>query len=157
MTDLAQQLLKRVDAASPGSTVTAADGGDRFALGLSSVDTLGVAFAELRLGTDRLKDAAADRVREVADGLTKRVTYLLEPLTPVEIDRELAVVQLRSVDPARDSESTSYYELLVRTGGSLSLRRYRKPRGALREPIDATVTREVLGRLAGDFVASVGG
>ena len=49
------------------------------------------------------------------------------------------------------------YEVLVRAGGSISLRRYRKPRGAMREPVSATVTREVLVRLAGDFVASVGG
>ena len=91
----------------------------------------------------------------MADALTQRVTYLLEPLTPVEIDRDLAVVQMRSVDPPTDAESTAYYELLVKTGGSLSLRRYRKPRGALREPIEATVTREVLTRLIEDFVASI--
>lgn len=156
MTRLGQQLLARVDAASPGTTLTAADGGDRLALGLVRADTLGVAMTELRLGTDCLRDASVERVREVANDLTARVTYLLEPLTPIEFDQELAVVQLRSVNPARGEDGATYYELLVRTGGSVSLRRYRKPPRGLREAVDATVTREVLGRLADDFVASVG-
>lgn len=155
MSDLADSLLARLDGASPGMTLAVEDGGDRLVLGVSRVDAMSVAFTELSLRTDRLADASVERVREVADALTERVTYLLEPLTPVEVDRDLAVVQMRSVDPPSDAEGTAYYELLVKTGGSLSLRRYRKPRGALREPIDATVTREVLGRLAGDFVACV--
>lgn len=156
MSALADQLLQQIDAAGPGATVSVRDEGDRLVLGLSSHDQLALAFTELRLETDRLADAKVDRVREVAQAITNRVSYLLEPLTPVEIDRELAVVQLRSTDPSQDSEGPSYYEVLVRTGGSISLRRYKKPKGAIREPIDATVTREVLGRLVGDFVACVG-
>lgn len=152
MSGLADSLLRQVDAARVGATVAATEGGDRLSLGVARADALAVAFSELRLETDRLADAGVDRVRAVAEELTRRVTYLLEPLTPIEIDRDLAVVQLRSTTPQQDSESTAYYELLVKTGGSLSLRRYRKPKGAMREPIDATVTREVLGRLVEDFV-----
>lgn len=152
---MASRLLTQIDSAAPGAAVSVTNGDDRLRLGLERVEPLAVSFSELRLATDRLADASVDRVREVAQRLTRRVTYLLEPLTPVEIDRELAVVQMRSVDPPRDGEGSTYYELLVKRGGSLSLRRYRKPRGSLREPIDATVTREVLGRLADDFLASV--
>lgn len=155
MSDWAEQLLTAIDATPPGATATVIDGDERFSLGVSRADGLAVAFTELRLETPRLKGANAERVRAVAEKLTQRVTYLLEALTPVEIDRELAVVQLRSITPQQDNESSAYYELLVRTGGALSLRRYRKPRGVMREPIDATVTREVLGRLVSDFVAAL--
>lgn len=155
MSVLVDNLLQQIDATAAGDVAVVADGGDRLSLGVSHADALAVAFTELRLQTDRLKGAPVERVRAVAEKLTQRVTYLLEPLTPVEIDRELAVVQMRSATPQQDNESSAYYELLVRTGGSLSLRRYRKPRGVMREPIDATVTREVLKRLAGDFVASL--
>lgn len=155
MTTAADNLIRQIDATPAGGTATAADGADRLSLGVARADAMAVAFTELRLTTDRLAGAKAERVRAVADSLTKRLTYLLEPLTPVEIDRDLAVVQLRSTTPQQDAESATYYELLVKTGGSLVLRRYRKPRGALREPIDATVTREVLARLASDFIASV--
>lgn len=152
MSPLVDKLMTELDTAPGGASVVATDGGDRVTLGLSSAGPLAIAFTELRLETDRLAGAPVERVRAVAEGLTERVTYLLEPLTPIEIDRDLAVVQMRSTTPQQDNESSAYYELLVKTGGSLSLRRYRKPRGVLREPIDATVTREVLGRLVGDFV-----
>ena len=155
MSDLVEQLLQAIDATPKGATATVAEGEDRLSLGVSRADGLAVAFTELRLETPRLKGASVERVRAVAEKLTQRVTYLLEPLTPIEIDRELAVVQMRSTAPQHDNESTAYYELLVRTGGALSLRRYRKPRGAMREPIDATVTREVVGRLVSDFAAAL--
>lgn len=155
MSDLAEQLLTALDATPPGATATVIEGEDRLSLGVSRADGLAVAFIELRLETPRLKGASVERIRAVAEKLTQRVTYLLEPLTPIEIDRELAVVQMRSTAPQQDNESSAYYELLVRSGGALSLRRYRKPRGAMREPIDATVTREVLGRLVSDFVAAL--
>lgn len=157
MSGLASELLRAVDATSTGGVATARDGGRRLSLGVARVDALAVAFTELRLETPALAGAPVARVRSVAERLSERVTYLLEPLTPVEIDRDLAVVQMRSTAPHEDGESTAYYELLVRTGGSLALRRYRKPRGALREPLDATVTREALARLVGDFVAAVEG
>lgn len=156
MSDLRDSLLLQIDTARIGATVAASAGGDRVYLGVARADAMAVAFSELGLETNRLADAGVDRVRAVAEELTGRVTYLLEPLTPIEIDRDLAVVQMRSTTPQQDAESSAYYELLVRTGGSLTLRRYRKPRGAMREPIDATVTREVLGRLVEDFIESVG-
>ena len=60
------------------------------------------------------------------------------------------------VPPQRDDDGRSYYELLVRRGGEIALARYRKENGAARQLIAATVTREVLLRLAGDFCAVLG-
>ena len=40
---------------------------------------------------------------------------------------------------------------MVRRGGEIALTRYRKENGGARQQIAATVTREVLLRLVGDF------
>ena len=45
---------------------------------------------------------------------------------------------------------------MVRRGGDITLSRYSKKSGQLRQIIPAQVTREVLGRLANDFVSAVG-
>ena len=82
-----------------------------------------------------------------------RLTYLMEPISPIEIDAEACVAQLRSNPPQRDDDGRSYYELLVRRGGEIALVRYRKEPGTPRQQIAATVTREVLLRLADDFEA----
>ena len=60
-------------------------------------------------------------------------------------------MQLRSNPPQRDDDGRSYYELMVRRGGEIALSRYRKENCGARFQIAATVTREVLLRLVGDF------
>jgi hypothetical protein len=156
MNALANELLNAVDAAGVAGAVAAGSGDDRLRIELSGCDTLAIVFAELRLETKQLSGATAPRVRAVADRLTSRVRYLLEPLAPVEFDDEQAVVQLRSVDPPRDAEGPTYYEVLVTTGGAVSLRRFQKSPHAPRRVVPTTVTREVLGKLVDDIVASVG-
>ena len=95
--------------------------------------------------------APIDQLKKVADALSKRLTYLLEPISPIEVDADQCVVQLRSNPPQRDDNGTQYYELLVRRGGELSLRRYQKQSGGVRQGVPAQVTREVFLRLIGDF------
>jgi len=106
------------------------------------------------LRSDALASAGIERLRDVSQKLAARLTYLLEPIAPVEVDAQQCVVQLRSNPPQRDEQGTSYYELLVRQGGELSLRRWTKEPGDVRRPLAAHVTREVLLRLAGDFAAA---
>jgi hypothetical protein len=77
----------------------------------------------------------------------------MEPIAPIELDAASCIVQLRSNPPQRDDDGRSYYELIVRRGGEIALVRYRKENGNARRQISATVTREVLLRLVGDFCA----
>ena len=86
-----------------------------------------------------------------AEQLSARLTYLLEPISPIEIDSQGCVVQLRSNPPQKETDCTSYYELLLSRGGEISLCRYTRAVGQERKPIPAQVTREVLVRLAGDL------
>ena len=83
--------------------------------------------------------------------LSARLTYLLEPIAPIESDGESCSVQMRSNPPHRDDDGTRYYELLMRRGGSISLRRWQSQPGQCRQQIPAELTREVIVRLAGDF------
>ena len=67
----------------------------------------------------------------MAKSLSERLTYLMEPIRPIEIDADACVAQLRSSPPQRDDDGRSYYELTVRRGGEIDAGRYRKePRHA---------------------------
>jgi hypothetical protein len=122
---------------------------------VANVDSLGCQFQHLTLQTRALAGATQAQLRTVADGLSKKLTYLLEPIRPIEFDAQGCVVQMRSLPPQKGDDGTCYYELLVRAGGQLSLRRWRQTPAGPREGLLATVTREVFTRLADDFASAV--
>lgn len=141
----------------PGSGPHALDvstGGQRFQAELETIDTLACAFTAFELSADALAAAPIERLKRVAESLAARLTYLLEPIRPIEVDPEQCVVQLRSSPPQKDEHWVSYYELLVRRGGRVSLVRYAKDKGQPRRVVAAQVTREVFLRLVGDFSAA---
>ena len=121
---------------------------------LSAHDTLACAFDRFELESAALATAAIDRLKQVAETLSKRLTYLLEPISPVEVDAGQCVVQLRSNPPQRGENGASYYELLVQRCGRLSLCRWLKEPGEPRRAVPAQVTCEVFLRLVADFSAA---
>ena len=120
---------------------------------LVALDSLACSFTRLALRADSLAGMSVDQLKQTAERLSSRLTYLLEPISPIEIDSQGCVVQMRSNPPHKDSDRTSYYELLVARSGELSLSRYTRTGGAARQMIAAHVTREVLARLVADFSA----
>jgi hypothetical protein len=122
---------------------------------LIALEPLACAFTRLALRADKLAGLPTDELQCVAENLSKRLTYLLEPISPIETDAQGCVVQMRSNPPHKETDRTSYYELLVSRAGELSLCRYTREAKAERQMIPAQVTREVLLRLAGDFSAVV--
>jgi hypothetical protein len=116
-------------------------------------NSLAMSFTQLRLATDELATADAAKLERIGKALAGRLTYLMEPIAPIEIDAAACVVQLRSSPPQRDDDGRSYYELTVRRGGEIALSRFRKEHADARRQIAATVTREILLRLVGDFCA----
>jgi hypothetical protein len=119
------------------------------------LNSLAVSFERLQLRTSELANASIADLERIAKALSARLTYLMEPISPIEADAGACVVQMRSNPPQRDDDGRSYYELLVRRGGEISLCRFRKENGAARQRMAATVTREVLMRLVGDFCAAL--
>ena len=116
-----------------------------------ALDTLACAFNYLGVELDSLAAAPVDVLKQVADRLSHRLTYLLEPITAVEVDANQCAVQLRSNPPQKDDNGTSYYELLVKKGGLISLSRFKKEPRDVRRLVPAHVTREVFLRLVDDF------
>jgi hypothetical protein len=135
------------------ATVTVEDSPRRLTCDIVERNPLAVSFNRLQLATSELAGSSAVDLERLGKALAGRLTYLMEPIAPIEIDKDACVVQLRSNPPQRDDDGRSYYELMIRRGGEIALVRYRCENGAARVQIPATVTREVLLRLAGDFCA----
>ena len=125
--------------------------GQRLQAEIVALDTLACAFNYLAVEVDALGAAPVETLKEVADRLSHQLTYLLEPITAVEVDADQCAVQLRSNPPQKDDNGTSYYELLVKKGGLLSLSRFKKEPREVRQLVPAHVTREVFLRLVDDF------
>lgn len=150
---LTQQVQRALpqDASLGSAPLLATDGHLRCVAQLTAVDAIGCAFLQLAVETDHLAAATVAQLEAVAGELTRRLTYLLEPLAPVETDAQRALVQCRSQPPERNDDGAHYYELLVERGGRASLCRYHAPPGKPRQRVPAEVTRQVFLRLVEDF------
>lgn len=150
-----QQALDDLPSFSSGEqSLEIEDAAGRLECRLVALDTMACAFTRLSLAADALAGLSTDGLKQTAERLSARLTYLLEPISPIELDSHGCVVQMRSTPPQKDSDRTSYYELLVSRTGELSLVRYTRVADQPREVIPAQVTREVLVRLASDFAAA---
>ncbi len=154
---LKQVAIQALDALTVGSTspqfVNVRDGGHHLECRFITVDALACAFDQFAVTADSLAGSSVDDLKKVGEALSTRLNYLLEPISPIEIDSEGCHVQLRSNPPQRDDDGTKYYELVVSHDGVMSLVRYSKSSGSPRQTIPAEVTREVWGRLVEDFSA----
>jgi hypothetical protein len=146
-----QTALANLGASQTPQALTASESGQRLTAQIVALDGLALAFEHLTVVSDSLATAPIEQLKKVADALSKKLTYLLEPISPIEVDADQCIVQLRSSPPQRDDNGTRYYELLVRKGGELSLRRFQKQPGGIREIVPAQVTHEVFLRLVDDF------
>lgn len=153
--DEAKQGLASMGSFAGTAHTLAANGpGERLECELITLDRVGCEFTRFAVCAERLSSATMDELKRVSEELAARLTYLLEPIRPIEQDTDQCVIQMRSLPPQREADVTSYYEVLVRRGGELSLRRWAKAPGDVRRPLPAQVTREVFLRLVGDFSAA---
>lgn len=125
--------------------------GKRILSTLVELNALACSFEQLTVCDPALDGASIDRLKQVGQALSNRLTYLLEPISPIEVDDDHCVVQLRSSPPQKEDDETSYYELLVRKPDEITLCRYAKAYGEARRRVPAHVTREVFLRLVDDF------
>jgi hypothetical protein len=147
--------LKRIQAVSGRGLLQVDCESGRVEADLLAVDAIGCSFQTLGLSTNKLADSSLEDLRSISQTLTEKLTYLLEPIGVVEADADRCSIQLRSNPPQKGEDETSYYELMVRRGGDITLSRYSKKPGQLRQIVPAHVTREVLGRLADDFLEAL--
>jgi hypothetical protein len=140
------------------AALSAADGVD-LAIDFTAVDSMSCAFRELRVRVPALAAAGFDALRQWAEALSQRVTYLLENIGPLELDPAAGQVLIRSTTPDQQSGGggTSFYEVLLSSHGSgqFTLRRYRSQKGGGRDQVDVQVTHEVLRKLVNDLVETI--
>ena len=148
--------LRGLDSDVPTTVGWSTDRGSTVAVDFTAVDSLSCAFRELRVSADEFKTAPFDALQAWAEGLCKKVTYLLEQISPVERDTAAHTVLIRSTPPAKQAEQTAFYEMLVQAPGILSLRRYTcAAQNPNRDSCDIQLTHEVLAKLVDDVVAAI--
>ncbi|MCL6507410.1 MAG: hypothetical protein K6T59_10305 [Bryobacteraceae bacterium] len=133
--------------------LAAQEGGITLQCRITALDRLACAFESFEMHHPALVGASLEGLKQAAERLAARLSYLLEPIRILEADAEQCVVQLRSSPPEREAEAAAYYELLLNANGTLSLTRYIKQPDAPRQAVPAHVTHEVLLKLTADFAA----
>ena len=137
-------------------TVTVEEGPHRLSLHLSALDTVGLACTALEFTTSSRVEWTSEGLGAWGERLAGRVSYLLEPLKVLEVDRDGGEVQIRSQNPTTRSEQRGYYEVRLFKQGTLKMGRYAfDEETRQRRCTPCQLTREVLERLADDLAGSV--
>ncbi|MBX3436702.1 MAG: hypothetical protein KF861_04365 [Planctomycetaceae bacterium] len=156
--ELQQELTRLSGSTAPTTVAVAEPSGLSLQVDLTAVDSMSCSFSEIRLYVPSLLNAAFDSLRKWAEQLSKRITYLLENIGPLEFDPNAGEVLIRSTSPSQLTSGTQYFEIILssRSAGTFSLKRYRSVKGQPgRDPVDITVTHEVLLKLTDDLVATI--
>lgn len=158
--EIAAELNRLIGTTSPTSVTATDPSGVEMRVDVTAVDSMSCSFSQIELFVPNLQQATFDVLKQWADSLSKRITYLLENIGPLEYDPDAGQVLIRSTSPSQLPDGTQYYEIVLTTqsGGNFSLRRYRSTKGQPgRDAVDITVTHEVLLKLAEDLVDTLPG
>ena len=157
---LSQELTRLVglNTTQPMTVTLPPTNGLDMSVDLTVVDSLSCAFRELRIDVPHLSGASFVTLKQWAEDLSKRITYLLENLGPLEFDPTTQQVLIRSKSPDLRTGGARYYEILLQcqSAGRFFLRRfYSDPAQAGRDQVDLQMTHETLLKLVDDLVATV--
>jgi hypothetical protein len=138
-------------------TVTVDGSPSRLTLNLTALDTVGLAFSTMEFATTSRTEWSSDALKAWGDRLSKRVTYLMEPLKVLEVNDQGGEVQMRSQSPTPRDDQRAYYEMRLFRQGTLRMERcVFDETTRQRRQVPCQLTRETLERLADDIAASVG-
>ena len=142
----------------PAALVATEASGIRLRLDVTTIDLLGCAVSGLELFVPQLQQAAFDVLKQWAEKLSQRITYLLEQMAPLEFDEEAQQVLIRSKSPDQLADGAQYYEVTLsqQGAGTFLLKRYRSVKGQPgRTAVDMLLTREVILKLVDDLQATI--
>lgn len=151
-------LLRGHTSPTPLRTSITTAAGQVFHFDFTAVDTMSCAFTQLEVAIPGLQSAGFAAIRQWADNLTQRLTYLLEQLGPLEFDPVTGQALIRSTPPQQLPDGTQYFEILLQQNaqGNFTLRRYRATKGQLhRDLVEIFLTHEVLYKLCDDLLDSL--
>ena len=161
-TQLANELkqLAGLSTDTPNTIELSHSDGIDLAIDFTVVDTISCSFREIRLRVPALVGAEFAALKQWAERLSERVTYLLENIGPLEADPDSGQVLIRSNPPDQSADESQFYEIILQShsNGNFSLRRYRSEAARPgREQVDMQTTHEVLTKLANDLVETIPG
>ena len=159
---LSPKIAAAVDAADLANVnspalVSATDGRFRITLALTSAGHAGVAFESLELLTRDTSTSTtpldANALKAWGERLVQRLSYLMEPLSILEIDTIGGEADLRSARPTTREGHRYYYEMRLASDGGLRLRRKAYDESQRRgSAVPCQMTREMLDRFVDDLV-----
>lgn len=158
------QKLSGLSVSTPqSSTLTTADPRNpsdtmEVRLDFLEVDRMSCALQELRLNVPSMSGATPVLLKQWADALCQRITYLLENMGPLEFEPDAGQVLIRSVTPSQTTGKRLFYEVMLHSnsGGSFSLKRYESIKGQPgRTVVRLHLTHEVLSRLIDDLLETI--
>lgn len=157
---LSQELPRLVglNSTQPTTVTLPTTNGVDMAIDFTVVDTLSCAFRELRMDVPHLAGASFAVLKQWADALSQKITYLLENIGPLEFDPTTQQVLIRSRSPDVRSGGAKYYEVLLQcqSAGRFYLRRFHSdPAQSGRDQVDLAMTHETLMKLVEDLLATV--
>jgi hypothetical protein len=157
---LSQELPRLVglNSTQPTTVTLPTTDGVEMSVDFTIVDTLSCAFRELRMDVPHLAGASFAVLRQWADALSQKITYLLENIGPLEFDPTTQQVLIRSKSPDVRTGGAKYYEVLLQcqSAGRFSLRRFHSdPVQCGRDQVDLAMTHETLLKLVDDLMATV--
>ena len=98
---LSQELPRLVglNSTQPTTITLPTTNGVEMSVDFTIVESLSCAFRELRMDVPRLAGASFNVLKQWADALSLRITYLLENIGPLEFDPTTQQVLIRSKSP----------------------------------------------------------
>ncbi len=150
-----QQLASLQGSHLPTSLRTSDIVGNQIRIDLTSIDSMSVEFMELELFLPKLRSVEFDVVKKWATNLSKRITYLLEGIGPLEYDESNAQVLMRSTPPQSDNSGKEFYEIILSSigNGTFLLKRYETRQGvAGKSIVSIQITIQVLLKLIDDLL-----
>lgn len=127
-------------------------------LDITAIDSMSLELSELTMFVPQLQNAAFDQVKQWAQDLSQRITYLLENIGPLEFDPAAGQVLIRSSPPGQLANGAQFYEIMLSStgNGTFSLRRYKSVQGKPgRDQVPMQMTIEVLLRLIDDLLDTI--
>ncbi len=133
-------------------------GRNQMEIDLTVVDSMSCSVSEIRMIVPKLTNASFDILKEWSDELSRRITYLLEGIGPLELDPDSSSILIRSIKPETVNGHIRYYEIMLQSqsGGNFVLQRYEyKNKSSQRKKVDMSLTHELLRKLANDLFESI--
>lgn len=120
---------------------------------LTSAEKVGCTLTQIDLVEERHPAISMDDLVHWAEWICGRVTYLLEPLRVIEMDKQAGIALIRSGKPKTRRGEISYYELVADRHHHAWLRRY-QAKARVRGSVPFPLTHEQLEVLIDDLVES---